>query len=75
MAHDDSDLYGSPRAPRGTLGPHGLHWRADYIDAARQKNVSLIATDELSSLMETAHLLRSPENASRLLASIRRSLT
>ena len=39
-----------------------------------KKSVSLIATDELSSLMETAHLLRSPENARRLLASIRRSL-
>ncbi|MEO0014847.1 MAG: hypothetical protein RLZZ535_3236 [Cyanobacteriota bacterium] len=31
-----------------------------------KKNVALIAEDELSSLLECVHLLRSPENASRL---------
>ncbi len=30
------------------------------------KNVALIAEDELSSLLESIHLLRSPENARRL---------
>ena len=30
------------------------------------KNVALIAEDELSSLLECVHLLRSPENARRL---------
>ena len=31
------------------------------------ENVALIAADELTSLIETAHLLRSPNNAARLL--------
>ena len=35
--------------------------------------VALIAAAELSSLMETAHLLRSPRNAARLLASLERA--
>jgi antitoxin YefM len=37
------------------------------------KDVALIPADELSSLLETAHLLRSPANAKRLLASLRRA--
>jgi antitoxin YefM len=36
-------------------------------------NVVLITEDELSSLQETAHLLRSPANARRLLESLVRS--
>lgn len=35
--------------------------------------VAMIAADELASLMETAHLLRSPANAQRLLAALGRS--
>lgn len=34
------------------------------------RNVALIAEDELSSLMETAYLLRSPNNAARLLSAL-----
>lgn len=34
---------------------------------------AMIAADELSSLMETAHLLRSPANAKRLLEALNRS--
>ena len=37
------------------------------------KDVALIPADELSSLMETAYLLRSPANAKRLRASLRRA--
>jgi len=37
--------------------------------------VALVAADELSSLMETAHLMRSPANARRLLAALRRALS
>jgi antitoxin YefM len=37
-------------------------------------DVALIAADELVSLQETAHLLRSPANARRLLAALQRSL-
>ena len=36
--------------------------------------VALIAADELASLEETAHLLRSPANAQRLLAALERAL-
>lgn len=35
--------------------------------------VAMIAADELTSLMETAHLLRSPANAKRLLEALQRS--
>ncbi|RME79135.1 MAG: type II toxin-antitoxin system prevent-host-death family antitoxin [Chloroflexi bacterium] len=37
--------------------------------------VALIAADELSSLLETAHLLRSPANARRLLTALSRALS
>jgi antitoxin YefM len=36
--------------------------------------VALIAADELASLEETAHLMRSPANAQRLLAALERAL-
>ena len=39
------------------------------------EDLALIAADELSSLLETAHLLRSPANARRLLASLHRAQT
>ncbi|HLC05913.1 MAG TPA: type II toxin-antitoxin system prevent-host-death family antitoxin [Anaerolineales bacterium] len=38
------------------------------------ESAALIAADELVSLTETAHLLRSPANASRLLAALARAL-
>jgi antitoxin YefM len=37
--------------------------------------VALVPAHELSSLMETAHLLRSPKNAQRLLTALRRAKT
>jgi len=37
------------------------------------RDVALVPADELSSLMETAHLLRSPRNAKRLLAALQRA--
>jgi antitoxin YefM len=37
------------------------------------KDVALVPAEELAGLMETAHLLRSPRNARRLLAALRRS--
>ena len=36
--------------------------------------VALIAADELSGLLETAHLLRSPRNAERLVKALERAL-
>jgi antitoxin YefM len=35
------------------------------------RDVAIIPADELAGLMETAHLLRSPKNAKRLLESLR----
>ena len=37
------------------------------------KDVALVAADELGSLIETAHLLRSPRNAKRLLTALGRA--
>jgi antitoxin YefM len=37
------------------------------------EDVALIAASELESLMETAHLLRSPRNAERLLRALQRA--
>jgi antitoxin YefM len=39
----------------------------------KSKDVALIPASELAGLMETAHLLRSPKNAQRLLTSLRRA--
>ena len=36
-------------------------------------DVALLPADELSSLIETAHLLRSPANARRLLGALKRA--
>lgn len=36
-------------------------------------DVAMIAADELESLVETAHLLRSPKNAERLLSALTRA--
>lgn len=38
------------------------------------RDVALIPASELAGLLETAHLLRSPENARRLLSALRRSM-
>lgn len=37
-------------------------------------DVALVAAEELASLLETAHLLRSPRNAQRLFRALRRAL-
>jgi antitoxin YefM len=44
------------------------------ISRRNGKPAALIAADELVSLTETAHLLRSPANASRLLEALARAL-
>ena len=43
------------------------------INRRGNQDVALVAADELSSLIETAHLLRSPKNAQRLLAALNRA--
>ena len=42
------------------------------IHRRRGEDVALVAADELSGLLETAHLLRSPANARRLLTALAR---
>ncbi len=45
------------------------------IERRRGKGrVAMIAEDELASILETAHLLRSPKNAQRLLSALRAAL-
>lgn len=43
------------------------------INRRGSEDVALVAISELSSLLETAHLLRSPKNAQRLLTALRRA--
>ena len=47
----------------------------DIVIVSRRRggDVALVSADELSSLLETAHLLRSPKNAQRLLRADRRA--
>ena len=45
------------------------------INRGNTEEVALISSSELSGLMETAHLLRSPKNAQRLLTSLNRALS
>jgi antitoxin YefM len=44
------------------------------INRRGHEDVAMIAASELSSLVETAYLLRSPKNARRLLEALHRSL-
>jgi antitoxin YefM len=44
------------------------------IGRRKGESVAMISADELESLVETAHLMRSPKNAQRLLASLERAL-
>jgi antitoxin YefM len=47
----------------------------DVVIITRQdgESVALIAAEELDSLLETAYLLRSPQNAARLLTTLQRA--
>ena len=45
------------------------------INRRNAEDVALIAASELSSLLETTHLLRSPANAQRLLTALNRALS
>ena len=44
-----------------------------FIRRRGRERVAMVAADELVSLMETAHLLRSPKNARRLLSALGRA--
>ncbi|MBE2221402.1 MAG: type II toxin-antitoxin system Phd/YefM family antitoxin [Anaerolineae bacterium] len=43
------------------------------IQRRGHEDVIMISADELNSLLETAHLLRSPKNAERLLTALERA--
>ncbi|MBM3296870.1 MAG: prevent-host-death protein [Candidatus Aminicenantes bacterium] len=44
------------------------------IERRKGGRVAMIAEDELASILETAHLLRSPRNAQRLLSALHEAL-
>ncbi len=44
-----------------------------FITRRGAENVALVSADELSGVMETIHLLRSPENTKRLLTALNRA--
>ena len=44
------------------------------IRRRKGSSVAMIAADELQSLVESAHLMRSPKNAERLLSALERAL-
>ena len=65
--------YTQARAQLATLLDEVTNNREVVIIQRRgAEDVALIAADELSSLLETAHLLRSPANAERLLTALAR---
>ncbi|MHB8654469.1 MAG: type II toxin-antitoxin system Phd/YefM family antitoxin [Terriglobia bacterium] len=47
----------------------------EVVSARRKgaKNFALVSSEKLAGLRETAHLLRSPQNAKRLLDALRRA--
>lgn len=49
------------------------HREVVIIQRCGHEDVAMISADELTGLLETAHLLRSPKNAARLLAALDRA--
>jgi antitoxin YefM len=67
--------YTRARATLASLCDSVAETREPYIIERRNgENVALISEAELNSLLETAHLLRSPKNASRLASALERAL-
>ena len=66
--------YTNARATLASLCDVVADTREAYVIERRNgENVALISEAELNSLLETAHLLRSPRNASRLAAALERA--
>lgn len=66
--------YSSARANFARLCNEAASTREPVIIRRRgAADVALVSADELQSLLETAHLLRSPKNAQRLLTAMRRA--
>jgi antitoxin YefM len=67
--------YTKARAMLASLCDQVAESREPYVIERRNgENVALISEAELNSLLETAHLLRSPKNAKRLAAALERAL-
>ncbi|MDX1387730.1 MAG: type II toxin-antitoxin system Phd/YefM family antitoxin [Acidobacteriota bacterium] len=67
--------YTKARATLASLCDTVAETREPYVIERRNgENVALISEAELNSLLETAHLLRSPRNASRLAAALERAV-
>jgi antitoxin YefM len=66
--------YTNARANLKALLDEAIETREPVIIRRREgEDVALVPVDELRGLMETAHLLRSPRNAERLLRALRRA--
>ena len=66
--------YTQARAELASLCDEVASTREPVIIRRRNaEDVALVSADELASLLETAHLLRSPKNAQRLLSAINRA--
>ena len=67
--------YTQARANLAKLLDQVTHNREVVVIQRRgEEEVAMIAASELTSLMETAYLLRSPANAERLLSALGRAL-
>jgi antitoxin YefM len=67
--------YTQARAHLAKICDEVAETREPYIIERRSaENVAMISEDELESLTETAHLLRSPANVRRLLTALERAL-
>jgi antitoxin YefM len=66
--------YTNARANLKALLDEAIETRLPVIIRRREgEDVALISADELRGLIETAHLLRSPKNAERLLRALQRA--
>ena len=66
--------YSNARQSLRALWDEAISTREPILITRRgAENVALISADELSSVMETIHLFRSPENARRLLTALNRA--
>ena len=74
MRLDVEVTYSQARQSLKSLMDHAVQDR-DIVRVRRRQggDVALIAAEELESLLETAHLLRSPRNAQRLFQALNRS--
>ena len=67
--------YSHARQNLAEILEHAEETREPVIITRRgHEDMAVIPADELRSLEETAHLLRSPKNAQRLLAALQRAL-